>query len=318
MRANSAGVEHDARVVRGEARRVVAVDRVERLVCRARRQIVEHPADPGQQPAAALQRLDRVREIGRFGGRAAIAAISAACSAIAAVEGRREMLRPDAVERRQSERRVPGLQKRVVGKGGHGGSSRYRQAGRRHRREACPALGHAGPGLGWIYRDCLTERRFYRAQQPKMREIRRGGVCETASGPEHRVLLTRRGGSRGIRRSFLRTADRGRRLFWRKQMRRATGCPPHKAAPHQRCVRRRLRPNGFACRGLGSGLTKLSLGRLFVAGPWVMPRCGDGGARQTPAAPSPAGAIDAGPGTGQARGYRQRIGAVDIRSGLRY
>ena len=104
----------NARVMRGEARRVIAVDRVERRVGRARCQIVEDAADPGKRSAAALQGLDRVREIGRLGGGGDHRDLGLVLGH-RMVEGRREMLRPDAVEGRQTERRIPGLQKRVVG-----------------------------------------------------------------------------------------------------------------------------------------------------------------------------------------------------------
>ena len=109
-----AGIEHNPAAVRRELWRVVPVERIERRVCRARGQVVEDAADAAQQPPAALQALDGISEIGRFGG-AGDAVDFGDVLRHAAVEGGRKMLRPDTVEGRQLERRVPGFEERVFG-----------------------------------------------------------------------------------------------------------------------------------------------------------------------------------------------------------
>ena len=97
-----------------EARRVIAVDCVERFVGRAGGQVVEHTADPAQQLPAALERLDRIGEVGSF-AQAGDGRDFGSVLGHAAVEGRREMLRRDPVERRQFERSIPGLEERAFG-----------------------------------------------------------------------------------------------------------------------------------------------------------------------------------------------------------
>ncbi len=111
-----AGIERDPHLVRGELWRVIAVDRLQRLVGRARIEVVENPADPPQQPAAALQSLDRVGEIRRRAGAGDCRDLGPLLRH-AALEGGREMFRPDPLERRQLKRGLPGFEERVVGHG---------------------------------------------------------------------------------------------------------------------------------------------------------------------------------------------------------
>ena len=75
---------------------------------------MEDAADPIEQPAAALHRLDGVCEIRRFGRTGEVGDLIIVLGH-AAVEGGREMLRPDRPEGRQLERRIPDLEERVVG-----------------------------------------------------------------------------------------------------------------------------------------------------------------------------------------------------------
>ncbi len=108
------GVERNSHEMRGEFGRVIAVDRVECVVGRTGGQVVKDAADPVEQPAAALHRFHGIGDTGRLvrssnGGNLGVVLFHAA------VESGRKMLRPDRRERRQLERRVPGLEKGVVG-----------------------------------------------------------------------------------------------------------------------------------------------------------------------------------------------------------
>ncbi len=109
-----AGIERDLHLMRGELWRVLPVDRLQCLVGRAGIEVVEDAADLIQEPAAALQRLDRVGEIRRL-GRAGNRQNLGLLLGHPAIKGRREMLGQDALERRQLERRRPGFEERVVG-----------------------------------------------------------------------------------------------------------------------------------------------------------------------------------------------------------
>ncbi len=97
----------------GEPGRVIAGDRLERLVRVARIEVEEHPAHPIEQPTAALQGFDGIGEARRRGG-AGDRGDFGALLVHAAVEGRREVLGANAVERRHAERRGPGLKERVL------------------------------------------------------------------------------------------------------------------------------------------------------------------------------------------------------------
>ena len=67
-----------------------------------------------QVPPAALQGLDRIGETGRV-GRAGDRGDFGTVLGHPSVEGGREVLGPNAIERRQAERRGPGLEEGVFG-----------------------------------------------------------------------------------------------------------------------------------------------------------------------------------------------------------
>ncbi len=106
------GVERDPHLVLRQLWRVVAGDRLKRRIGVARVEVREHPAHPVEQSPAAFESLDRVGKArrprcagdGRDFGQ---------LLRHAAVESRGKMIRPNAVERRDAERRLPGLEKRV-------------------------------------------------------------------------------------------------------------------------------------------------------------------------------------------------------------
>ncbi|MFI4924679.1 MAG: hypothetical protein ACHP7L_05990 [Burkholderiales bacterium] len=113
-------VEQDRRVVCGELRHHLALDRLQRGRGMRRREVVEHRADAHIGAAGGVERADRVVERGRRavvrdrGGLAAMLTHRG-------IERGREVLRFDAVERRQAVTTGPGSQKRVV-VGGHAGA----------------------------------------------------------------------------------------------------------------------------------------------------------------------------------------------------
>jgi len=100
-------------VVLRQLRRVVARHRLERVAGIARIEVVEYPADPTEEPAAALHRLDRIgeaRRLRRCGDRRDFRELLRH----AAIEGGGKMLGSDAVEGRQLERRRPGFEEGIV------------------------------------------------------------------------------------------------------------------------------------------------------------------------------------------------------------
>ncbi len=108
------GVLVDAHGVLGEARRHLALDRLDRLVGVGAREIVENGRHAIEAAPGALQRLDRVleRRPGRVLGdhldfRDVVGK--------RLVEGRHEMLVAHAVERRHLERRLPLPQQGIAG-----------------------------------------------------------------------------------------------------------------------------------------------------------------------------------------------------------
>ena len=108
------GVHRDRAVVRGEARRHLRLDRLQRRRRLARRQVEEQLLQPRDHPAGAVERGDRVRECRRC----RIGADRIDLGPVLGdrrVERRLEVLGPHGAERRQAVRRVPALQQRVVG-----------------------------------------------------------------------------------------------------------------------------------------------------------------------------------------------------------
>ena len=122
-------VEGNANPVLGKPRRVIPSDRLDRVVGVARIEVEEHSADPLEQTAAALQCLYRVgktrcrggtRDRGDFGD----------LLLHAAIERRREVLRPNTIERRHAERRGPAFKERVFGHSTFCGNSARRHVRR--------------------------------------------------------------------------------------------------------------------------------------------------------------------------------------------
>ena len=107
-RANSFCVQIDRAFVRGEPRRHVALDRLQRRRGLGRGQVEEHLLDAGQPAAAASNAAMVFSKVGASGF-AAIAAISLGVLAHGRLECRYEMLSPDPFERRQLEGRIPSL-----------------------------------------------------------------------------------------------------------------------------------------------------------------------------------------------------------------
>ena len=98
--------------VPGKFWRHVALDRLDRLAGVGAGQHIEHVADPHEQPARAFQRLDRVGERWlRLSGRDDVD--FGAVRGKRLLEGGREMLRRDRLQRRDPERRRPFGEQRV-------------------------------------------------------------------------------------------------------------------------------------------------------------------------------------------------------------
>src|ERR1700724_1612374 len=107
-------VEGNTDLVLSKPRRVIPSDRLDCIVGVARLEVEEHSTDPLEQTAAALQCLDRVGKTRRR-GRARDRGDFGDLLLHAAIEGRREVLRPNAIERRYAERRGPAFKERVFG-----------------------------------------------------------------------------------------------------------------------------------------------------------------------------------------------------------
>ncbi len=107
------GIERHPHAVLGEFRREFEVDRLQFRRAQAGDKIAEYVADKLQQPAAALQSLDRIGE-GRCGRIAANRLDLSDMLAHATLQRLRKMLGADAVERRHAEGCGPGLEKRIA------------------------------------------------------------------------------------------------------------------------------------------------------------------------------------------------------------
>ena len=104
-------VHEDRAAMARQARRDLALDRLQRVVGVAAGEVEEHRRDPAKLAAAALHRLDGVGEARRrgiAGDRLDLADVRVERP----IEGRAEMLRRDALERRQLERRRPRARRR--------------------------------------------------------------------------------------------------------------------------------------------------------------------------------------------------------------
>lgn len=99
-------VQGNADLVLGKPWRVIPSDCLDGVVGIARIEVEEHSADPLEQTAAALQCLDRVGKTRRFGGTRDRGDLGDLLLH-PAIECRREMLRPNTIERRHAERRGP-------------------------------------------------------------------------------------------------------------------------------------------------------------------------------------------------------------------
>ncbi len=107
------GVHHDRIPVPRHPQRDLLVDLQDRRIGMRRDQVIEDGSDPGQQLGGALKGRDGVGEVGRRGivgdgvdlGRVVGEGL---------LEGGKEMLGGDRVEWRGLERRLPGLEQRVV------------------------------------------------------------------------------------------------------------------------------------------------------------------------------------------------------------
>ena len=106
-------VEVDLVPVAGEARRHVALDRLDRVVRVGARQHIEDIADTAEQPPRPLQRRHSVVEI-RLGAAARDGGDLAAVLGQRLLEGGREVVGLDRRERRHAERRGPAGEQRVV------------------------------------------------------------------------------------------------------------------------------------------------------------------------------------------------------------
>ncbi len=135
-------VEHHRRLVRGELRRHLALDRLQRLVGVRAGEIVEDGGDLFDQPGALLQRHDGVveRRLGgltRDGGDLRLVLLQRRR------ERRLEVLRLDLLERRQAEGGAPARQQRIF-------RLRACRCGRAGLGDACRDLAAAGAlGLGF-------------------------------------------------------------------------------------------------------------------------------------------------------------------------
>ena len=121
--AEQGGVVQDAVPMAGAAGRDVALDRQQLRIAVGAGEGPEHVGHPPDQPAGQFERRDRVvearririgrdrRDLGVMGRKGAI-------------EGRPEMLRLDAPERRGAERSGPFLEQRIVGGGWRRGGGR--------------------------------------------------------------------------------------------------------------------------------------------------------------------------------------------------
>ena len=111
--AEQVRIERDGEPVLGELRRVIPRHPLQGVAGVAGVEVEEHLAHASEQPAAALQRLDGIGKAGGFRiprDRGDVGAVRRH----ALVEGRREMLDPDAVEGRQAERRRPALEEGII------------------------------------------------------------------------------------------------------------------------------------------------------------------------------------------------------------
>ena len=111
--AEQHGVHHDRIPVPRHPKRHLLVDLQDRRIGVGRDQVVEHRRDLGEQLARALQRRDGVGEVGRrriVGDRGDLGRVVGE----GLLEGRQEVLGRDRVEGRGLERRLPGLEQRVV------------------------------------------------------------------------------------------------------------------------------------------------------------------------------------------------------------
>ena len=107
-------IEVDRAFVRGELRRHLALDSLQRRRRLGRREVEEHLLDPHQAPAAAVERNHRVLERRRVrvrGDRRDLLGVLADRG----LERRREVRCLDAVEGRKLERRIPRLQQGIGG-----------------------------------------------------------------------------------------------------------------------------------------------------------------------------------------------------------
>ena len=100
------GVQGNAAVMGGQLGRHLALDRLQRRIAMAGDQVGKHRPDAPQGAAAAFHRHDGVFEIGRRGGGGDRLDLGQMLGH-ALVEGRREMLGRDHVERRRAERGGP-------------------------------------------------------------------------------------------------------------------------------------------------------------------------------------------------------------------
>ena len=111
--AEQHGVHHDRIPVPRHPQGDLLVDLQDRRIGVCRDQVVEHRRDLAQELARALQRRDGVGEVrhrGIVGDRGDLGGVVGE----GLLEGRQEMLGDDSVERRGLERRLPGLEQRVV------------------------------------------------------------------------------------------------------------------------------------------------------------------------------------------------------------
>ena len=106
------GVQVQRAPMRRQARRHLQLDRLQGVIGVRRGKVGKNPFHPRQQAATVFQRADGVGKIGRCriagdGGDLGIV------FGQGAIIGRREMLRPDAVQRRGAEGAIPGFEKGI-------------------------------------------------------------------------------------------------------------------------------------------------------------------------------------------------------------
>src|SRR4029077_20802119 len=105
-------VENNPHLMLREPRRVIAGDRLERVIGIARSEVEEHPAYPIEQTAATLYRFDRVGKAGPRGGIGDYVDFGDLLLH-APIESLRKMFGANTIERRHAERRDPVFKKRI-------------------------------------------------------------------------------------------------------------------------------------------------------------------------------------------------------------